>query len=241
MSDESIFREVDEELRREQLREYWNKYGLYVVGAALAIIACVAGYKGYQYWSAQRAAAAGESYMRALTLAEKGQRDEAVKLYRELADNGPKGYRLLSRLRMAASVAAGGKTDEAVQILDALAGEARADDVFDGFARIQAAMLRLDKADYSEMQKRLGSMTAANNSWRHSARELLGISAYKAGRMEEAEKQFNEVLADPAAPENLRRRAEMMLALVVEATADKSSPAEKALDGAKDDKKNTTN
>ncbi len=241
MSDESIFREVDEELRRERLREYWNKYGLYVVGTALAIVVCVGGYKLYQYWSAQRAASAGETYMRALTLDEEGKHDGAIRLYRQLAENGPKGYRILSRLRMASSEAADGKTDEAVRTLDALAAESSGDRLFEDFARIQAAMLRVDKADYSEMQKRLGPMTAAGNSWRHSARELLGLSAYRTGNMEEAEKRYNEVLADQAVPQNLRRRAEMMLALIVEATADKSSSAEKAKDGAGDGKKTTTN
>lgn len=220
MSDESIFREVDEELRREQLKVYWNKYGLYVVSVAVVIVASVAGYKGYEYWSARQAATAGENYSRAQTLADEGKRDEAANLFRELADNGPKGYRVLSRLRLASSAAAAGQTAKAVEIFDALVAEAGADDVFQGFARIQAAMLRLDEADYSEMQKRLGAMTVADNSWRHSARELLGLSAYNAGKMEDAEKQYNQVLTDQTAPPNLRRRAEMMLALIVAATAE---------------------
>lgn len=223
MSDEGIFREVDEELRRQQLKEYWNKYGLYIIAVAIAIVVSVAGYKGWQFWSARQAAEAGSNYSKAQTLADEGKSDAAAKLYSELAENGPKGYRVLSRLRLAASEAAAGQTDNAVKILDALVANSNSDDVFQGFARIQAAMMRLDEAGYDEMVKRLGAMTAANNSWRHSARELLGLSAYKAGRTEDAEKLYNEVIADREAPRNLRRRVEMMLALIVEASAGQAS------------------
>ena len=51
-----IFQEVDEEVRREQLKKLWDRYGIVVIAAAVLIIAGVAGYRGYQYWLAKQAA-----------------------------------------------------------------------------------------------------------------------------------------------------------------------------------------
>ena len=37
-----IFHEVDEEVRREQLKKLWDRYGNYVVAAAFLLVAAVA-------------------------------------------------------------------------------------------------------------------------------------------------------------------------------------------------------
>jgi hypothetical protein len=80
---------------------------------------------------------------------------------------------------------------------------------------LQAAGLRLDKADFAEMERRLKPLIDQNSAWRYSARELLGLSAYKHNDMREAEKQFSTLLGDQATPRSLRERADMMLALIV--------------------------
>jgi hypothetical protein len=80
---------------------------------------------------------------------------------------------------------------------------------------LQAAALRLDKADYAEMERRLKDLAEGDSAWRFSARELLGLSAYRLNDMREAEKQFGALVGDQGTPPNLRERADMMLALIV--------------------------
>ena len=46
MSDESLFREVDEEVRQEQYKKLWDKFGNYFVALCVIIVAAVAGVKG---------------------------------------------------------------------------------------------------------------------------------------------------------------------------------------------------
>ncbi|MGH6832134.1 MAG: tetratricopeptide repeat protein, partial [Methyloceanibacter sp.] len=55
----------------------------------------------------------------------------------------------------------------------------------------------------------------SNSAWRFSARELLGLSAYRLNNVHEAERQFSALLGDQGTPPNLRERADMMLALIV--------------------------
>jgi hypothetical protein len=82
-------------------------------------------------------------------------------------------------------------------------------------ATIQGATLRLDTADYAEMEGRLKGLIEQGSPWRYSARELLGLSAYRANKVADAEKQFSTLIADQGTPQNLRERADMMLALIV--------------------------
>ena len=50
MSDTEFIRDVDEELRRDQMKSLWDRYGLYVIGAAVLIVALTAGYRGWDAW-----------------------------------------------------------------------------------------------------------------------------------------------------------------------------------------------
>ena len=89
------------------------------------------------------------------------------------------------------------------------------DNILKGLATIQAATLRLDTADYAEMERRLNGLIEQGSPWRYSARELLGLSAYRLNKIPDAEKQFSALIADQGTPQNLRERADMMLALIV--------------------------
>jgi hypothetical protein len=132
-----------------------------------------------------------------------------------LVKDGPEGYRILSRFQLAAVEAKDGNTEKAVAGYDALANDPSVDAILRGHATLQAAALRLDKADYAEMEKRLKGLVDSNSAWSFSARELLGLSAYRNNDMPAAEKEFSALLADQATPPNLRERADMMLALIV--------------------------
>ncbi len=214
MTDEDIFREVEEDLRREQLKLYWDKFGVYFIACAAFIVIAVAGYKGYGSWSAQRAADAGGEYESARTLAVQQKTADSASAFENLVKSGPSGYKTLASLQLASAHAMKGKSKEAVQLYDTLAKDSKLDPILRGFAKIQAAMLRVDDADHAEMKKRLGNLTITGNYWRHSAREILGLSARKATKYKEALGYFDTIIKDNAAPRELKNRATMMIALI---------------------------
>ena len=213
--DREFIREVDEAVRQDQYRKLWDQYGIYALAAVLLVVAGVAGYKGWTYWREREAGEAGAKFSQALAMEDGPDAAKAKEMFASLAENGPKGYRILARFQLAAAEAKAGDTDKAVADYDALANDASVDDILRGHATLQAAALRLDKADYAEMEKRLKGLVDSNSAWSFSARELLGLSAYRTNDMREAEKQFSTLLADQATPPNLRERADMMLALIV--------------------------
>ena len=215
MSDRDFFREVDEAVRQDRYKEIWDKFGLYIMAAAALIVVGVGGYKAYGYWQENKAKQAGTEFSSASQMLDSGQAAKANEVFAALSEKGPSGYRVLSRLQLAVSAAEVGDAEKAVAIYDQLAADASTDSILKGLATIQAATLRLETADYAEMQKRLQWLIDQGSSWRFSARELLGLSAYRLKNMAEAEKQFSELLADQGTPANLRERADMMLSVIV--------------------------
>src|SRR5215468_207140 len=215
MSDRDFFREVDDAVRQDRYKELWDKYGVYALAAAALIVVGVAGFKLWSYWQEQRAQQAGTEFSQAVTELDNGDAAKARDVFNSLADKGPTGYQILSRFQLAAAEAQAGNTDKAVALYDALATDAETDTILKGLATIQAATLRLDTADYAELERRVKSLVDQGSPWRYSARELLGLSAYRQNNIPAAEKQFSELVADQGTPQNLRERADMMLSLIV--------------------------
>ena len=215
MSDRDFFREVNEAVRQDRYNELWDKYGVYALAAAALIVAGVAGFKVWSYWQEQKAQAAGTDFSQAVTELDSGDVAKARDVLNSLAAKGPTGYQILSRFQLAAAEAQAGSTDKALALYDALAADPEADTILKGLATIQAATLKLDTADYAEMERRVKGLIDENSPWRYSARELLGLSAYRQNNVPAAEKQFSELVADQGTPQNLRERADMMLSLIV--------------------------
>lgn len=215
MSDTSIIREVEEELRRERLEKLWQRYAPIVIAAAAAIVLGVAGYKFWQSWQAGRAATTGAQFEEALQLSAEGKGEEAQSLLASIGAGGPVGYKMLARLKQASDNAAAGRTDEAVAAYDAIVADGSADPILKGYARLAAATLLVDKVDSTAIENRLKGQDEAQSPWRHGARELLGLAAFRASQLDTAERYFTALLVDPGAPQGMRRRAEMMMALIV--------------------------
>jgi hypothetical protein len=218
MSDQ-FFREVEEAVRQDRYKKLWDQYGVYALGAAALLVIGVAGYQGWNFWQQRQAQQAGAEFTQALSMAEEdGETAEvtkAVEMLSALAEKGPAGYRVLARFQLAAAHAKAGEIDAAVADYDALAKDPSVDPILRDRAVLEAAALRLDKADYAEMDRRLKGLIDSNSAWRFSARELLGLSAYRLKNMREAERQFSALVGDQGTPPNLRERADMMLALIV--------------------------
>ena len=208
-----IFHEVDEEVRREQLKKLWERYGNYFVAACVLVVIGVGAWRGYEWWQAKQAAQSGAAFEQAVTLAEAGKHQEAVAAFVKLATDGTAGYRVLARLREAAELA---PTDSkaAVAAYDAIAADSRAGQVIQDLAAVRASFLLVDAAPYAELVKRLELLTAAERPFRHSAREILALSAWKAGNISTVRRWTDMMISDPLTPAGPRSRAEMLSELI---------------------------
>ena len=208
-----LFDEVDEEVRREQLKKLWDKYSIYIIAVALLIIASVGGWRGYQYVEAKKAGEAGAAFNRAVELSEQGKHEEAEKAFADLAATAPYGYRLLSRFHQAAELAPR-DAKAAAKMFDDLAADSSVGAVQQELARIRAAGLLVDSAAYADMKQRLERDTAPAATFRHVARELLALSALHANDMAAARLWLDQISADTETPPSIRSRADALQALL---------------------------
>lgn len=207
-----IFQEVDEEVRREQLKKLWERWGNYVVAAAILLVAGVGAWRGYEWWEAKKATESGAAFEAAATLAEAGKRSEAEAAFAKVATDGTAGYRHLARLREAAELA---QTDSkaAIAAYDKIAADGAVGQVLQDLAALRAAALLMDAGSLAEAQRKLEPLAAAERTFRYTAREFLVLAAWRAGDSAALKRWSDTILTDAQTPSSTRQRVEQLLAL----------------------------
>jgi hypothetical protein len=207
-----IFQEVDEEVRREQLKKLWDRYGGYVVAAAILVVAGIAAWRGYQWWEAKKAAEAGAAFEMASTLADAGKHADAETAFAKIATDGTSAYRHLARLREAAELA---RIDAkaAIAVYDKIAADGAVGPVLQDLAGVRVAAILIDAGSFDEAQRRLEPLAANDRTFRHTARELLVLAAWRAGDAVGAKRWFDMIMTDAQSPPATRSRVEILMAL----------------------------
>jgi len=208
-----IFHEVDEEVRRERLQKLWDRYSIYIIAAAVVIVAGIGGWRGYEWYIGKQAAAAGAKFEAALTLSEAGKSAEAAEEFNKLAAQAPAGYHVLARFRAAAELSKT-KPEDSATAYDALAADSSLGMTLQDLATVRAAVLRVDSAPLADMQKALTPIAEPGRPFRHTARELLALSAWHHQDFATARRYIDMITIDPDSPPLMRTRAEMLSSLI---------------------------
>lgn len=214
MSDDSFFREVDQELRQDQAKALWDRYGTVAIAAAVAIVLATAAWVAWDYWSQSRADASGDAYLHALELARDGKTDEARAALAALETGGYGAYPVLARMRSATLLAEAGDPAGAVAGFDSVAADGAIPSALREMARLRAGLLLVDHGSYADVASRVETLTVETSPLRHAAREALGLAAWKEGRQADAARLFEEIAGDDGAPQNARQRATLMSELI---------------------------
>ncbi len=215
-NDESFFREVDEDYRRDQTAKFFKTYGIYLIAGAFVILAVVGGYKYEEKRRADEAARGGDALLNALSLSDAGKQDDAEKALAGLAGTGSGAYRVLARLHAAGESVARRQFESALQDYRGVANDEAAPAELRDFARLQVAALSVDKESYESLARSLEAYRSGTSEWRFAAKEILGLAAFKEGKKADAERLFREIISDGEAPPGMRQRAQVMLALILE-------------------------
>lgn len=211
MSDESLFREVDEEVRQDQAKKLWTQYGSYFTALALAIILGVGGFKAWQYWQLTQSEGAARVFSDGVKKLEEGKTADAEAAFAAIDHSG---YAKLAELRRAAALAGSGKTDEAVAIYDKVANDQANAQSLRDLARLRAGYALTDKLAPAELISRLGAFDNDTSPWRGMAREIFALAAYRTGDYTMADRYLNAIIADQTVSLELRQRAQMLLEVV---------------------------
>jgi hypothetical protein len=210
MSD--IFREIDEELRRDNAAKLWERYGKYVIGFAAVVVVATAVAVGWREYQARVQRAESVRYAAAVELAEKNDLARAADDFAALARSAGSGQATLARLQEAALRARAGDEAASIAAYKAIAADGSVDQVYRDLATLLGALHGLRASDAKAIIADVAPLTVSGNPWRPSALEITALAHLRAGERNEARDIYKSLADDLAAPPGLRARAAEMSA-----------------------------
>ena len=203
MSD--IFREVEEDVRRERLEKFWKAYGDYVIALVALIIVGIAGFELWQRYQASQRDKASTAFIAAQRIADPRA---AAGAFADLAKTAPKGYALLARLEQANSMLASGQRESAIAIYKDIADTDKGGT--GAVARLREAWALADTSPRADLETLLAPLRTPASAWKPNADEVLAYSDYRNNQTAKAMAEFDQLAKDPNSPQQMRSRTQAM-------------------------------
>jgi len=203
---EAFLREVDENLRRDQmtgLARKWGTVGAMIVGLFLIGLAAFLWWRNHQ---AEQAGQEGEQLVQELAAAEVGSASPTDQRLTDLANSPRDGYRALAKLTQAGLTA---KNDPAggAKAYQAIADDKDMPQAMRDLATVRAVTLQFDSMAPADVIAKLKPLAVASNPWFGSAGELTAMAYLRMNRKDLAGPLFAAIARDNDAPVGLRGRA----------------------------------
>lgn len=202
MSD--IFREVEEDVRRERAEKVWKRYGAYIIAAGVLVFVGIGGWQLWQRHERQEREKISDQFLAAQRITN--PRD-AANAFVDLARTG-KGYGAVARLAQANAMVASGQGQQAIELYKEIA--ASDSGTIGSVARLRAAWASADTSTRNQLAELLKPFDQAENPWRPNTQEVLAYADYRALDMKSAQTKYAAIAADPGSPDSLKARARAM-------------------------------
>jgi hypothetical protein len=217
---EAFLREVDENLRRDQLETFAKRYGKWLITAVVVFLIAVAGWLYWQNRQQEYASAQSEELMSVYNDIGGGRIEVAKRRLQPLESSSNNIIRALASLTEAAIALDSNDRATALLKYRAVASDEGLPDAYRNLGLIRATALEFDTIKPEEVISRLEPLTKPGNPWFGSAGELTGMAYVKQGHLDRASRLFTAISQDKTVPETIRNRAVQIAGtLEVEASA----------------------
>lgn len=203
MSD--IFREVEEDVRRERAEKIWKRWGAYILAAGVLVFVGIGGWQLWQRHDRQEREKISDQFMAAQRITN--PRD-AANAFVDLSRQSKGGYSQIARLAQANAMFASGQGKQAIDLYKEIAASDSGS--IGAVARLRAAWASADTSTRNQLAELLKPFDQAENPWRQNAQEVLAYADYRALDMKSAQTKYAALAADPQAPDALKARARAM-------------------------------
>jgi len=204
---ETFVREVDENLRRDQLRDFTRKYASWIVAAVVLFLVAAGGFIYWQDWQRKKNEQAVEQLAQVFTDISKGQTQTAPARLDKLSDAHAKAVRAAAQFGRAAVAINQNDTKLAIAKFKELAGDSSMPKPFRDLALIRQTALEFDSVKPDQVIKRLEPLAKPGNPWFSSAGEMTAMALIKQGKKQEAGRLFAAIAKDKTVPDQSRARA----------------------------------
>jgi hypothetical protein len=216
---EAFFREVDDELRRDQMANSWRRYGKLVVAGVVLLLAAIGGFLYWQHRQEEAAGRRAEELIQVFEQIQAGSTKEALPRLDAMAAEGGDGYRAAALLTKADLAAQANDDAGAIAAFRAVASDEALAAPYRELALIRQTAIEYDALAPAAVIDRLKPLAAAGSPWFGSAGEMVAIAYLKQGEPKRAAPIFAALAKDESLPASIRSRAVQMAgALGVDAT-----------------------
>ena len=213
-TNEAFLREVDDELRRDELAAAARRWGVIAAAVILAGLLAFAGWLYWQHRQTQRAGVQGEQLQAAVDQITAGQTQAAAALLTPLEEADAAGYRALAQLSQADLLLQKKDSKAAVAKFAAVAGDSTIGQPFRDLATIRRTAVEYDALPPQQVIERLRSLAVARNPWFGSAGEMTAVAYLRQNRRDLAGRLFGQIAKSDDVPPSIRQRAVQMAGLL---------------------------
>lgn len=210
IDNETFYREVDEELRRDQWVDYWKRYGKLVIAGFILFIAAIGGVIWWQNHRALQAGERAETMMSAFDDIAAGNKKAAQPKLDQLAQSGSQGYRAAALLTKADLAAEASDMPTAIATYRQIADSDDFDKPYRDLALVRMTAVEFDRLKPQAVIDRLKPLAVPDSPWFGSAGEMVAISMIKLNRPAEAGKLYAAIAKNRKVPDTIRSRAQQM-------------------------------
>ena len=204
---ESFAREVDENLRRDQMQDAAKRYGSWIAAAVILFLAAVGGYLYWQNHQAKQAAAQSEALSAALDRVTAGNVKGAAEDLVPLSESSNEMVRASALLGRASLALRQSDRKTASDLFKQVAADDDLPQPFRDLATVRGTAVDYDMIKPDEVIARLAPLSQPGNSFFGSAGEMTAIAMLAKGDKAGAGALFARIAADKQVPESIRSRA----------------------------------
>jgi hypothetical protein len=204
---ETFVREVEENLRRDQMRDFAKKYGGWLIAALVLFLAASGGYIYWQHRQAQQSEQQVEQLAEVYKNIGAGNMAGAPQKLDELAANGSKAVRASALFTRAAIAIQANDLKLATAKYREVASDEGLPKPYRDIALIRQTTLEFDQLKPEEVISRMAPLAKPGNAWFGSAGELTAVALIKQGKNQEAGRLYAAIAKDNAVPDTIRARS----------------------------------
>jgi hypothetical protein len=224
---ETFLREVDENLRRDRVRDFAKKNGVWLIVAVVLFLAASGGSIWWKRHQQQRSEAEVEQLSEIFRNIGTGNIADAPKTLDELSKSGSKAVRASADFTRAAVAIQQNDPKLAIAKYRALAGDDSLPQPYRDIALIRQTALEFDQIPAQDVISRLQPLAKPGAPWFGTAGEMTALALIKQGKNDQAGQLFAAIAKDKNVPDSTRERAVQIAAsLGVDASSALSNQAQ---------------
>jgi hypothetical protein len=204
---ETFVREVDENLRRDQLRDFFKAYGNWLIAAVVLFLVASGGFIWWKQHQEQRSEAQVEQLAQIYKDIGSGNTAQAPQQLGALSKDSSKAVRASAQFTRAALALQQNDVKLATATYKSIANDDSLPDPYRHAALIRQTALEFDQLQPQEVIARLEPLAKPGEPWFGSAGEMTALAMIKQGRSKEAGQLYAAIAKDSGVPESIRARA----------------------------------